>query len=149
MKRILKSVKKGFTLVELMVVVLIIAILAAMIVPRVIQRQADAQRTKAMADIAELQSALLQYHLDNDDFPTNEEGLQALRTAPASARNWRGPYLQKPIPPDPWGSPYLYETPGSSGQDFVVMSYGKDGQPGGEGADADVVEVDDSEQQQQ
>ena len=148
MKRMLKKVQRGFTLVELMVVVLIIAILAALIVPRVIQRQEDAKRTKASADIAELQSALLQYHLDNDNFPTNEEGLQALRAAPASAKNWRGPYLQKAIPPDPWGNEYLYQTPGANG-DFDVMSYGKDGQPGGEGADADVMDVDDSQQQQQ
>src|SRR5512141_2067264 len=101
--------RRGFTLVELMVVVLIIAALAALIVPRVIGRQADAYRAKAAADIAQLDSALQQFRLDNDRYPTTEEGLNALRTAPQDVRNWRGPYLQKPLPPDPWGFPYVYE----------------------------------------
>jgi general secretion pathway protein G len=141
-----KRRSRGFTLIELMVVVMIIAILAALIVPRVVQRQSDAMRAKAASDISELDAALQQYHLDNDGYPTNEEGLAALRTAPQSAKNWRGPYLQKPIPPDPWGSDYVYQNPGPSGQDFIVESYGKDGQPGGDGDNADVTEGDDSGQ---
>ena len=145
----LKRAKRAFTLIELMVVVLIIAILAALIVPRVIQRQEDAKRAKAASDISELDAALQQYHLDNDNYPTSEEGLNALRSAPQSAKNWRGPYLQKPIPPDPWQHEYVYECPGENGQDFTVMSYGKDGQPGGDGDNADVTEGDDSQQQSQ
>lgn len=147
MNRTLKRFKRGFTLIELMVVVLIIAILAALIVPRVIQRQEDAKRAKAIADISELGSSLQQYHLDNDSFPSTEEGLQALRSSPQGAKNWRGPYLQKPIPPDPWGNQYVYEIPGPGNQDFAVLSYGKDGQPGGDGDNADVTEGDDSQQQ--
>lgn len=145
MNKVLKRFRKGFTLIELMVVVLIIAILAALIVPRVIQRQEDAKRAKAASDISELDSALQTYHLDNDNYPTSEEGLNALRVAPQSAKNWRGPYLEKPIPPDPWGNPYVYQVPGPNGQDFVVESYGKDGQPGGDGDNADVTEGDDSQ----
>jgi general secretion pathway protein G len=136
---------KGFTLVELMVVVLIIAALAALIVPRVIGRQADAYRAKALSDISTLDSALQAFRLDNDRYPTTEEGLQALRTAPSDAKNWRGPYLQKPLVPDPWQHEYVYECPGPNGQDFVVLSYGKDGQPGGEGDNADVTQGDDSQ----
>jgi general secretion pathway protein G len=148
MKRMLKRAKKGFTLIELMVVVLIIAILAALIVPRVIQRQEDAKRAKAASDISELDSSLQQYHLDNDNYPTTEEGLNALRAAPQSAKNWRGPYLQKALPTDPWQNPYVYQSPGTNGQDFDVLSYGKDGQPGGEGDNADVTEGNDSQPSQ-
>ena len=145
-RRVMAKRSRGFTLIELMVVVMIIAILAALIVPRVVQRQSDAMRAKASSDISELDAALQQYHLDNDGYPTTEEGLAALRTAPQSAKNWRGPYLQKPIPPDPWQNPYVYQCPGPSGQDFIVESYGKDGQPGGDGDAADVTEGDDSQQ---
>lgn len=137
--------RSGFTLVELMVVVLIIAALAALIVPRVIGRQADAYRAKAASDIATLDAAVQAFRIDNDRYPTTEEGLAALRTAPSDAKNWRGPYLQKPLPPDPWQNPYVYESPGPNGQDFLVMSYGKDGQPGGEGEAADVTEGEDSQ----
>jgi general secretion pathway protein G len=140
--------RRGFTLIELMVVVLIIAILAALIVPRVVQRGSEAKRAKAASDISELDAALQQYRLDNDAYPTSEEGLQALRTAPQSAKNWRGPYLQKAIPPDPWQNAYIYQCPGPNpGQDFIVESYGADNQPGGDGDNADVTEGDDSQAQ--
>ena len=137
--------RRAFTLIEIMVVVFIIALLAALIVPRVIGRTSDAQRAKAVSDINELSSALQQYRLDNDSYPTTEDGLQALRTAPQDAKNWRGPYLQKPLPTDPWTNEYVYQNPGPNGQDFLVMSYGKDGQPGGDGDAADVTEGDDSQ----
>jgi general secretion pathway protein G len=139
-----RRAKKGFTLIELMVVILILAILAALIVPRVVGKAGDAKRAKAASDIAELGGALQAFHLDNDRYPTTEEGLEALRAAPQDAKSWRGPYLQKPIPPDPWGFPYQYQSPGPSGVDFLVESYGKDGQPGGQGDDADVTEGTDS-----
>ena len=138
--------RKGFTLIELMVVILILAILAALIVPKVVGRAADAKRAKALSDITELDSALQQFRLDNDAYPTTDEGLQALRTAPQTAKNWRGPYLQKPIPPDPWGNQYVYQSPGPNNEDFIVESYGKDGQPGGDGENADVTEGTDSQQ---
>lgn len=132
---------RGFTLIELLVVILILAILAALIVPRVVGRQGDAKRSKAAADIATLSSLLQQYKLDNDNFPSTEEGLQALRTQPADAPNWRGPYTTKPIPTDPWQSEYVYEYPGPTGEDsYVLISYGADGAPGGEGDNMDITE---------
>lgn len=131
--------RRAFTLIELLVVILILAILAALIVPRVISRTSDAKRAKAASDIAVLTSALSQFRLDCDRFPTTEEGLEALRIQPAEVNGWRGPYIEKPIPPDPWGNAYVYEYPGAGGDDtFIIASYGADGAPGGEGDAADV-----------
>jgi general secretion pathway protein G len=132
----------AFTLIEMLVVVLILAILAALIVPRVVNRTSDAKRAKASSDIATLSSLLQQYRLDNDNFPTTEDGLNALRVAPSDAANWKGPYTTKEIPADPWGNEYVYESPGPNGEDFVIVSYGADGAPGGEADAADI----DSEQ---
>jgi general secretion pathway protein G len=134
--------KRGaFTLVELMVVILILAVLAALIMPRVIGRQEDAKRSKAASDIASLSSLLQQFRLDCDRFPSSEEGLQALRTAPPDVNNWKGPYTTKPIPTDPWGNEYVYEYPGLDGEDsFILMSLGADGAEGGEGNAADITE---------
>jgi general secretion pathway protein G len=130
---------RGFTLIELLVVILILAILAALIVPRVINRTGDAKRAKAASDIAVLTSALNQFRLDCDRFPTTEEGLDALRVQPGDVTGWRGAYLEKAIPPDPWGNPYVYEYPGPGGDDtFTVVSYGADGAPGGEGDASDI-----------
>lgn len=143
------DVRKGFTLIELLVVILILAILAALIVPRFINQAADAKRAKAAADIATLSGVLNRYRLDNDRYPQSDEGLQALRTAPADAKGWRGPYLDKAIPPDPWGNEYVYNYPGPEGEDtFEIVSYGDDGQVGGEGNAADISSVTLEDQQQ-
>ena len=131
--------RRGFTLIEMLVVILILAILAALIVPRVVGHTSDAKRAKAASDIATVSSLLQEYHLDTDSYPTTEEGLNALRVAPAGVNNWRGPYTTKDIPVDPWGNEYSYEAPGPDGQDFVIVSYGADGAPGGEGDAADVT----------
>jgi general secretion pathway protein G len=128
----------AFTLIEMLVVVLILAILAALIVPRVVNRTGDAKRAKAASDIATMSSLLQQYRLDNDNFPATEDGLNALRVAPSDAANWKGPYTTKEIPADPWGNEYVYESPGPDGQDFIIESYGADGAPGGEGDAADI-----------
>nr|CAA9267211.1 hypothetical protein AVDCRST_MAG63-2810 [uncultured Armatimonadetes bacterium] len=131
--------RRAFTLIELMVVILILAILAALVVPRVVGRTSDAKRAKAASDISTLSSLLQQYRVDNDSYPSSEDGLNALRVQPADARNWRGPYTSKEIPTDPWGNEYAYESPGPDGQDFLILSYGEDGAPGGEGDASDLT----------
>jgi general secretion pathway protein G len=123
----------------MLVVILILAILASLIIPRLLQRTDDAKIAKAKSDIATLSSLIQQYRLDNDKFPTTEEGLQALRVAPSDAPHWKGPYTDKDVSMDPWGNPYVYQSPGPSGQDFLITSYGSDGAPGGEGNAADIT----------
>src|SRR5688500_10906195 len=109
--------KKGFTLIELMVVIMILAILAALIIPKVVGRQEDAKRAQAAANMQELAKALEQFRVDCDRYPTSEEGLEALREAPADITNWRGPYIMKGIPVAPWTNEYEYE---SDGQPFQI-----------------------------
>jgi general secretion pathway protein G len=123
-----------------MVVILILAILAALVVPRVISKASEAKVSKAKADLDTLQSSIQQFRLDCDRYPSTEEGIQALRAAPADvASKWKGPYLTKDVPNDPWGNPYHYTYPGQNGPDtFDLVSYGSDGQPGGEGEAADI-----------
>ncbi|MFZ4508341.1 MAG: type II secretion system major pseudopilin GspG [Fimbriimonas sp.] len=134
----------AFTLIELLVVILILAILAALIVPGVINRTGDAKRAKAASDISTLGGMLQTFRLDTGRYPTTEEGLSALRTPPSDVQNWKGPYSQKPISPDPWGNEYIYEYPGSTGDDsYTIISYGSDGQPGGTGEAIDVTEGED------
>ena len=133
-----KALQRGFTLIELMVVLVIIGVLAALIVPNVLDRADDARVTAARTDIANLQQALKLYKLDNQRFPTAEQGLQALVSRPTAGPtppNWRAT-LDK-LPSDPWGRPYLYVNPGLKGE-VDVMSLGADGQPGGEGKNADI-----------
>jgi len=129
---------KGFTLIELMVVLVIIGVLAALIVPNVLDRADDARGTAAKTDIANLVQALKLYKLDNQRFPAADQGLQALATKPTAGAipgNWR-PYIDK-LPADPWGRPYLYMNPGLRGE-IDVFTFGADGQAGGEGKDADI-----------
>lgn len=131
---------RGFTLIEVMVVVAILAILAAIIVPRIMGRPEEAKRTKAQIDIKSIEEALNLYKLDNGVYPTTEQGLEALVKKPDTpplALKWKdGGYLSR-VPQDPWGRPYRYLSPGEHG-DFDVYSLGADGEPGGEGKDADV-----------
>ena len=130
----------GFSLLELMVVVVILSILALVIVPRVIDRPDQARAARAQSDIAAVSSAVALYRLDNFRYPTTEQGLEALVTRPTSdpvASNWStGGYMDR-LPVDPWGQPYQYLSPGVYG-DFDVFTYGADGVTGGTGADADV-----------
>jgi len=124
--------KRAFTLIELLVVIMIIAVLAAMIVPRIISRQAEAKKGAARSDLVNLSKMLDLYRLDVGYYPTADEGLEALRTPPADSNGWKGPYTTKPIPLDPWQNEYIYDWPGSDGDDsFILLSYGSDGAQGG------------------
>lgn len=131
-------ISRGFTLIEMLVVLAIIAMLAAVIVPNVMDRLEDGRATTAKADIASLMQALKLYKLDNLRYPTGEQGLDALVHKPSSGpapANWR-PYVEK-LPNDPWGQPYQYANPGIKSE-IDVYSLGADGKPGGEGRDADI-----------
>lgn len=130
--------QRGFTLIEIMVVLTIIAMLAALVVPRLFKNVDKAKVQTTKAQMAILESALAGYKLDVGKFPTTEQGLEALRTQPAGVEHWDGPYLSKEVPMDAWGHPYVYKCPSQHG-DYEIVSYGADGQPGGEGYDADVV----------
>jgi len=128
---------QGFTLLELLVVLVIIGMLAAIVGPRYFAQIGKSQVTVARAQIDVLSKSVDNFRLDVGRFPTAEEGLHALVVRPASADNWNGPYLKKDVPLDPWGHPYAYQVPGAKG-DYAVLSYGRDGQPGGSGEDADI-----------
>lgn len=133
---------RGFTLIELMVVIVILGVLAGMIVPRIMDRPEEARRTKAEVDIGAISQALKLYKLDNGKYPSTEQGLQALVEPPSTgtlAKKWRdGGYLDKnSVPKDPWDNDYVYISPGLHG-DFDLMSYGPDNEPGGEDMDRDI-----------
>jgi general secretion pathway protein G len=133
----------GFTLIEMMVILAIIAVLAAVVAPEVLRSVGDANSGAARQQIELLSTALDGYRLDNHAYPTTQQGLAALRTEPAAGekpRNWRGPYLRRAVPNDPWGYPYVYQSPGRvNPQGFDLYSLGRDGREGGEGEDADVT----------
>ena len=133
---------RGFTLIELMVVIIILGILAGLIIPRIMGRPEQARRMKARVQIESIETALKLYKLDNGYYPTTEQGLQALVEAPSVdqlSRAWRqGGYLEKgKVPKDPWGNEYVYLCPGIH-SDFDLISYGIDGEPGGEDNDKDI-----------
>ncbi len=129
----------GITLIEMLVVVVIIGLFAALVAPNLWKNVDKANVTKARAQIESFMNALGQYKLDTGTFPTTEQGLQALRVKPQDATQWGGPYLTKEIPKDPWQHDYVYKYPGEHGDEPDIVSYGADGQPGGEGEDADIV----------
>ena len=132
--------QRGFTLIEIMVVVVILAVLGALVVPKILENVDKARVTRAQSDIRAIQTALDLYRLDNFTYPTTEQGLQALVTQPSDPgiTNWRsGGYLPS-LPKDPWNNPYQYVSPGANGRDYDIISYGRDGKPGGEGYDADI-----------
>ncbi len=129
----------GVTLIEMLVVVTIIALFAMLVAPRLLRKTDTARITAAHAQVNSFMTALGAYKLDTGMFPTTEQGLQALRTRPSGLAQWDGPYLPQEIPPDPWGRQYIYKYPGEHGDEPDIISYGTDGQPGGEGINADIV----------
>jgi len=128
----------GFTLLELLVVMVIIGLLASYVGPRYFAQVGKSEVKTTMAQIDALSKALDQYRLDTGHYPNTEQGLTALVTHPANEPRWDGPYLKKQVPLDPWGNPYVYKQPGDHNE-YDLLSYGKDGQPGGSGEAADIV----------
>ena len=121
--------RRGFSLIELLLVMVILAVLAAIIVPRFTGRGKQARITAAQTDIRNVQTALTSFEAENDRFPTEAEGLEALVTEPADLRNWNGPYLER-VPKDPWGNKYVYVCPGKHNTDYDLYSFGPNGQEG-------------------
>jgi general secretion pathway protein G len=124
-------VENAFTLIELLLVLVILGVLAALVVPRFTNRSQQARETAAKADISSLETALNAFEIDNGRFPTADENLKALTQAPPTAQSWRGPYLQREVPTDPWGKPYVYKFPGQRNPSgFDLLSLGPDGREG-------------------
>lgn len=130
--------RRGFTLLELLVVMVIIGLLASFVGPRFFAQIGKSETKVARSQLDALEKALDQYRLDVGSYPTTEQGLAALMERPSGLARWAGPYLKKAVPQDPWGRSYLYKSPGDHGE-FDLMSYGKDGQPGGSGEAEDVT----------
>jgi general secretion pathway protein G len=131
--------RAGVTLIEMMVVVTIIALFAALVLPKMIGQADRAKRAAARSQINAYSTALGSYKLDTGVYPTTEQGLQVLRVKPEGIENWQGPYTDKDISNDPWGHPYVYKYPGEHGDEPDILSYAQDGQPGGDGNNADIV----------
>jgi general secretion pathway protein G len=129
---------RGFTLLELLVVMVIIGLLAAYVGPKYFSQVGKSEIKMAQAQIDALEKALHQYRLDVGSYPPTEQGLSALMTSPGNEPRWQGPYLAKTPPADPWGNPYVYKYPGDNNE-FDLFSLGRDGQPGGEGESADIT----------
>ncbi len=133
-----KHREKGFTLIEMLIVMVILGLLAALVGPRMFGKVGKSKQKAAKAQIALFETALDTYRLDTSKYPTTDQGLQALRVKPSGVERWDGPYLPKEVPMDPWGHPYQYRSPGEHG-DFDIISLGADGSEGGEGEDEDIV----------
>jgi general secretion pathway protein G len=136
----MRNRQRGFTLIEIMVVVVILSVLGALVVPQIIDKVDVAKVKRAQSDIRAIQTALDLYRLDNFKYPTTEQGLQALVKQPVdpTITNYAASGYLKSLPKDPWGNVYIYASPGSDGRDYEITTYGRDGKPGGEGYDADI-----------
>lgn len=130
---------RGFTLLELVVVLVILGTLAALVGPRLVGHSTEARITAAKTQIELFRQGLETFRMHTGRYPTSQESLEALQTAPPGLSLWRGPYLTRGIPKDPWGNPYLYKSPGDQGREFEIISLGADGQQGGVGEAADIV----------
>lgn len=129
---------RGFTLLELLVVLVILGLLVGYVAPRYFSQVGKSETKVAQAQLKAFEDALDQYRLDVGRYPTTDQGLAALNAQPSGEARWKGPYLRKTVPNDPWGQPYQYVSPGEHGE-FDLFSYGKDGQPGGEAESADIT----------
>jgi len=138
MKKMRRGGERGFTLVEILVVIIIIGLLAALVGPKLFGKVSGARQKATKAQIELFGTALDAFRLDTGRYPTTEEGLKALREKPSGLESWQGPYLPKEIPNDPWGKLYIYKCPGEHG-DYDLISYGLDGTEGGEGENQDIV----------
>ncbi|MNE38210.1 Type II secretion system protein G precursor [compost metagenome] len=130
--------QQGFTLLELLVVLVVLGLLAGLVAPKYFNQLGKSEAKVARAQIEGLSKALDLYRLEIGHYPSSEQGLQALTAAPTDETRWAGPYLQKTVPQDPWGRNYIYRSPGENGE-YDLLSMGKDGQPGGEGENAEVT----------
>ena len=130
--------ERGVTLIEMLVVITIIGLISGLVAVNVIRQGENAKRTAAKAQIGSFMNALGIYKLDTGVYPATAQGLQALRVNPGDLSNWAGPYMPKDVPMDPWGRPYEYKYPGDHGEDPDIISLGADGQPGGDGTNADI-----------
>jgi general secretion pathway protein G len=139
---------EGFTLIEMLIVMVIIGLLAALVGPKMFGKVGKSKQKAAMAQIALFETALDTYRLDVGKYPTTDQGLQALRTKPEDVAKWDGPYLPKDVPLDPWGDPYVYKSPGDHG-DYDITSLGADDSPGGDGENEDIVSWKNLGQQEQ
>lgn len=128
----------GFTLLELLIALLIVGLLVGVVAQNLFGNVSKAERTAAKQQIDAFSKALEAYRLDMGGFPSTEQGLSVLTKAPSGATRWKGPYLKKDAPMDPWGNPYQYKAPGENGQPFDVKSLGRDGRPGGKDEDEDI-----------
>lgn len=135
--------RSGFTLIEILVVILVLGMLAALVAPNIFSHVGTAKEASARSQIELFGAALDAYRLDNDLYPTTEQGLESLRREPLiepRPRNWRGPYVRKEVPLDPWGRAYVYRSPGTANPwGYDLLSYGRDGREGGEGEDRDLT----------
>jgi general secretion pathway protein G len=131
---------RGFTLLELLVVILIIGLLTGIVAPRLVGQISKSEATAARAQIDAIDKALQAYRIDTGRYPNPSQSLAALVTAPSDEPRWRGPYLRGAVPLDPWGNAYQYRAPGTGGKDFDLLSLGRDRMPGGSGDDADIVQ---------
>lgn len=134
----MKRPVRGFTLLELLVVMVIIGLLASYVAPRFFDQIGKSEIKAARAQLDAFDKALGTYRLDTGRYPSTEQGLRALTERPASEPKWSGPYLAKALPLDPWGRAYIYRSPGDGGHDYELMSFGKNGQRGGSGEDIDI-----------